>query len=1010
MNYLENEIFELIKYDSSIFNFIQESSLDGFWYWDLENPEHEWMDRKFWATLGYDASKKSHLASEWQDIINQDDLSVAYENFTKHCENPAHPYDQQVRYTHKKGHTVWIRCKGMAIRDTSGKPIRMLGAHTDITKLKEAEIKTQKQAERYQYIIDGAGIGTWEMNLQTKELVLNESWANILGYTLSEIGPIDFDTWMKYSHKEDVEEANQAFTDHLAGNSAFYEHEVRMKHKDGNWRWIGVRGKVVSWIDDGKPEWAAGSTKDITDRKEQEIALEKYKDLLERTNEAASIGTWELNTLDYTVEWSTITRKIYEVDDDYIPGFDKTIDFYPEGVHRKNAETVIVKAIKEGENFDVEFQILTATNKPKWVRAIGISEFENGKCSRLYGLFQDIDERKKEIERNKFFIEQAPTAIAMFDTNMNYLATSQKWLKYYGLEGYEIINNSIYDVLPEFGNNSEWEKFHQDCLKGVVKKSDEECVTRKDGSVIWLTWEMRPWYLNESEIGGIIIYTADITRLKIAEKNNMERKVLLETILESMEVGILSCNAQGELTIINKSVRKWWPNTTFQERSLPKISKSLKLYKPDGVTPLSVEEKPLLNTLKGGVVKNQEVVIYSKDRTARHLIVNESQLIDENGQLSGAVLAAHDITDRKRAEDKLRVSEDTFRGSFENAAIGMANVGLDGNWMKVNDTLCHILGYSKKELLKMTFQNITYIKDLEIDLKLVGELIDGKKDFYHLEKRYVHKKGKIIWGMLSVSVIRNSNGTPCYFVVQITDISTQKKSQLNLEVLTEKLTKQNTQLASFAHIASHNLRAPVSNLNSLLHYYKELKNESEKNLVFEKFEVVINHLTSTLNTLVESIKIKTASTLSEKEQLSFDGVMNKTLEMLSGELIESSAQIKCDFSQSPRINYNKVYLESVFLNLVSNALRYASPDRVPEVTVKTIENKGKIIMKVKDNGLGIDLKRHGHKLFGLNKTFHRHKESKGVGLYITKTQVEAMGGTISATSQVNKGSVFTIII
>ena len=92
MNYLENEIFELIKYDSSIFNFIQESSLDGFWYWDLENPEHEWMDRKFWATLGYDASKKSHLASEWQDIINQDDLSVAYENFTKHCEK-AWPFE-----------------------------------------------------------------------------------------------------------------------------------------------------------------------------------------------------------------------------------------------------------------------------------------------------------------------------------------------------------------------------------------------------------------------------------------------------------------------------------------------------------------------------------------------------------------------------------------------------------------------------------------------------------------------------------------------------------------------------------------------------------------------------------------------------------------------------------------------------------------------------------------------------------------------------------------------------
>lgn len=138
-NYLKKELYELIKTDESIFEFIQNSSLDGLWYWDLENPENEWMNAKFWTVLGYNPDEMPHKANAWQNIINQDDLKVALDNFTKHCENPDHPYAQIVRYTHKNGSTVWIRCRGLAIRDANGKPIRMLGAHHDISDIKNAE-------------------------------------------------------------------------------------------------------------------------------------------------------------------------------------------------------------------------------------------------------------------------------------------------------------------------------------------------------------------------------------------------------------------------------------------------------------------------------------------------------------------------------------------------------------------------------------------------------------------------------------------------------------------------------------------------------------------------------------------------------------------------------------------------------------------------------------------------------------------------------------------------------
>ncbi|MCG7536559.1 PAS domain-containing hybrid sensor histidine kinase/response regulator [Pseudoalteromonas sp. OOF1S-7] len=139
MHRLEKELYERIKCDPALFEFVQESSLDGIWFWDLENPEEEWMSDKLWRTLGYDPDTKTHKASEWQSIINQDDLAKAIDNFNQHAEEPTHPYDQIVRYQHADGSTVWIRCRGMILRNAQGQPIRMLGAHTDVTKLKESE-------------------------------------------------------------------------------------------------------------------------------------------------------------------------------------------------------------------------------------------------------------------------------------------------------------------------------------------------------------------------------------------------------------------------------------------------------------------------------------------------------------------------------------------------------------------------------------------------------------------------------------------------------------------------------------------------------------------------------------------------------------------------------------------------------------------------------------------------------------------------------------------------------
>ncbi|AWB65027.1 hypothetical protein C2869_00580 [Saccharobesus litoralis] len=144
-SYLKKELYQLIKTDDRVFDFIQDACLDGFWYWDIEKPENEWMNDKFWHVLGYDPTDKKPLAAEWQNIINQDDLRVAMDNFNKHCADPGHSYDQVVRYKHKNGSTVWIRCRGFALRDQNNMPIRMIGSHIDITEQKLFEANLQNK-------------------------------------------------------------------------------------------------------------------------------------------------------------------------------------------------------------------------------------------------------------------------------------------------------------------------------------------------------------------------------------------------------------------------------------------------------------------------------------------------------------------------------------------------------------------------------------------------------------------------------------------------------------------------------------------------------------------------------------------------------------------------------------------------------------------------------------------------------------------------------------------------
>lgn len=239
-------------------------------------------------------------------------------------------------------------------------------------------------------------------------------------------------------------------------------------------------------------------------------------------------------------------------------------------------------------------------------------------------------------------------------------------------------------------------------------------------------------------------------------------------------------------------------------------------------------------------------------------------------------------------------------------------------------------------------------------------------------------------------------------------IFAHKNLEKTVSSRTEYLLKQNKKLESFAHMVSHNLRSHVSNLTSLLYFYKEEESKDEKDFLIDQLDKTVNNLGTTLNDLLEIIRIKQEAQ-KENERLVFENTFSKVREIFERKITETKAEIITDFSKAPEIEYSPVYLESIMQNLLSNALKYSAPDRTPVIRFTTSIVNNSIQLEVSDNGLGIDLIKYGSQVFGLNKVFHSHPEAKGVGLFITKAQIEGMGGEINVHSEVNKGTTFTIL-
>ncbi|MBS1530534.1 MAG: PAS domain S-box protein [Bacteroidetes bacterium] len=370
---------------------------------------------------------------------------------------------------------------------------------------------------------------------------------------------------------------------------------------------------------------------------------------------------------------------------------------------------------------------------------------------------------------------------------------------------------------------------------------------------------------------------------------------------------------------------------------------------------------------------------------------------------------------KRVALEQLASSEGKFHSAFEYSGTGMAIVSAEGKWMNINSRVSEMLGYSKQQLLNMTFQDITHPDDLNADLALLKRLHSGEINMYQMEKRYIHQDGYFVWAMLTVSLIRHADGAPDFHIAQIADITEYKnlleELQLKNEALSttsDQLNKEVQQLHDFNGIVAHNLRGPSAAIVNIVELLKAETTEAGKKELLDLVDSSARALNSTLKDLMELLEIRLNRNI-VKDPCEIKDVMWRTTQLLQAEIVKSNAEIMVNF-EAPRVNFPKAYLESVFYNLISNSLKYQSKTRKPVIRIHSRAEADKIRITFEDNGIGIDMEKNGKDMFKFSKVFHKGYDSKGVGLYITKNQVEACGGTITVESQPDAGTQFTITL
>lgn len=929
----------------------------------------------------------------------------------------------------------------------SGNGIAVLAS--DITVIKEAEKEIrklndilEKKVERRTELLEQSQemvhLGSWILDLRSNKLTWSDEVYRIFGLQPQEF-EVTHEAFLDAIHPDDHDKVKAAYTNSIKEGKAGYETEHRLLNKKtGEIKYVFEKCQHER-DDSGNIIRSLGSVQDISERKKAEEIIKQSELRLNTAQRIAKIGNWEMDIATGNITWSDQMYILYQCDPATFKTNTESLRNLVHPDYRKAFSKQIANIISGKRGTPLDFRI--ATNENKWIRMQGEVLFnKEGKPNKIYGTAQDITENKmvndllqqsiEEINDLKLALDEA-SIVAITDTKGIIKYANDNFCKISGYEREELMGQD-HRILNSGHHSKEFFRDLWTTISNGKIWHGEIRNKAKDGIFYWVDTTIVPFLNEKGKPFQYVAIRIDITERKKAEETLLETSTRLSLATQSGGVGI------WELDLLENKLK--WDDQMYRLYGLEKEqfggayeSWQIGLH-PDDVERCNAEVQVAIKGTKGFV---SEFRVIWPDSSIHYIKAISKTERDANGKALRFIGTNWDITDSKQTENALveykneleqkvqertaelstafkKIKKEEFRLTQAQriAKIGSWEIDFATNDLKWSNEMYTLFNCDPKTFNPNVESIISLLlpEHREIINSMITKTISGiSQPLFHY---FIYNPdGSIKHLQRQEEIIVDEAGKPIKASGTVQDVTEKKIIENELKKTVAELNDKYNELMQFSYIVSHNLRAPIANIMGLANVISMSDTSME-----EKLEIVECIQTSTvkMDDLVRDLNmvLATRSPLNtRKEMVHIPDVINNVLDTLEKQIIESGAGIKTTISDDTKeIFAIKSYIESILYNLINNAIKFKSSKRILALTISSKRMNDNLFLKVSDNGIGIDLERHRESIFGLYKRFHVESEGKGLGLHMTKAQVETLGGKITIESEPGKGTTFTITL
>ena len=889
----------------------------------------------------------------------------------------------------------------------------------DVTDVVEGREQLMRALARLSLITEAARLGTWEWNVQTGELRVNEQWAQLVGYSLAELAPVSIATWESLAQPDDYQVSNQKLAQHFAGEVAYYECDVRLRHKDGHWVWINSCGRLYDRSEDGRPQWVYGVHSDISARKAMELALHDNQRLLRSVIDESPDFILMKDADDRYVLANQALARLYGTTPEAMIGR-RDEDFNPRSDQTAGYRESMLAVIRTGQTQTVQEASVDAnTGEIHYFQSIKIPLTGPDGEPRVLVIAHDITELRRANEalaeserRYVFAMEAADEGLWDWHIGVDVVRHNQKWCELLGLDSSMMEHpvTAFFDVIHPDDRAAVSDAVGKS-LRGEADYQMEYRACRPDGRTIWV-----------HDRGRVVERDAE------GQPQRMMGAISDITLRKQIELALARSRADLESAQAVARTGSWYYDLVDNM-----IDWSPEAYKLFGVAPGSVITYPFVLSIihpddltEFDAAWQRALTGLPYDCTHRVLIDGRVRWLHERARIDfgaegkplSAIGTVQDVTELKEAEIGLKRGREMLQLLLDSTAEAIYGIDLDGRCTFCNRACLELLGYvSQDELLgKNMHDQIHYSyadgSHFPVETCRIFQAFQQGTGT-HVDDEVLWRKDGSAFPAEYWSYPQKIGGQIVGAVVTFVDI-TQRK-QVETALIEAKQAAEAASLAKSNFVAnmSHEVRTPMNAILGMLGFLAETPLDDEQRTYVRKVRNASNALLRILNDILDFSRLDAGAVVLESDSFVLDELMGEVGDLFAASAEDKGLELMIDSSPGIEQHYlgDSLRLGQILNNLVGNAIKFTERGSI-SISVQALAREGNfrcLRFAVRDTGIGLSAEQ-ANSLFRpftqADVSTTRRFGGTGLGLSICKRLCGLMGGEIGIESMPGAGSTF----